>query len=247
MPTKYGFRELPDKVEQTQARDYLGRLMTGIDSPTQQVAALTEAQRSAIGRIEQTAYQSHEANTQALSYLQGVLSGNYDPRTSQYYQGLRQEAQDLNAQQNLAIRQRSNMSGMISSTPAAGLEAQNTRQNNQALTTQLGGMYENERNRMSQAAAQIGQVSQADMQAQSASYQAQGAIRQYEQAQLDARYNKLINDMQMQYRYGAEIANTLLNEERYYKTNKAKSQSLGSQMGSMAAGAGTAALVAALV
>ena len=88
----------------------------------------------------------------AMAETQKTLNDNYDPRSSDYYQGFRNEMEDLRGSSNNAIRLRSQRGGMLNSSPSQNIEAENNRQVNDQIITKLGSLYENERNRKSDAA-----------------------------------------------------------------------------------------------
>jgi len=88
-----------------------------------------------------------EAYTLGMNKIKSVLGGEYDPTTSPYYEGLKQEASRFEEKGKGAIRQRGQMGGMLYSEPAMGIEADFSGQIGTGLTKELGRLYESNINR----------------------------------------------------------------------------------------------------
>ena len=137
----------PLKAQKLEAANILMDLMRGgtPDVPQQQVAGLTPQQQQLQGQLGGYLDDTNANYGQARDYYRDVLAGGYDPRTSDFYKGLRAEAGQLKADTNTAIKRQAAGAGMYHSSPTSANIAANERQVNNALLTQLGGMYENER------------------------------------------------------------------------------------------------------
>jgi len=82
-----------------------------------------------------------------LEKIKSVLGGEYDPRTSPYYEGLKEETARTEAKGISGIRQRSQLGGMLYSEPAMGAEAEYRGILGTGLTKELGSLYEADINR----------------------------------------------------------------------------------------------------
>lgn len=232
-----GFRRVPSAGEQDVARNYLVDLMNrNIDAPQQEVAGLTEEQKAVQGDTENVIASTNRGYQEANNYLQEVLGGNYDPRTSDYYKGLRNEAETFKADSNAALKRRSQAGGMMYSTPAAGLQAENTRRIDDRTLRQLGGLYENERDRMGQAATGIGQVDAQQISNLGAGNQLLDQQRGIEQARLNAQYQEAMTELLAPYQYQAPLASPVLQEQRYFYKSNSGGGMMGGILGSAAGG-----------
>jgi len=95
-----------------------------------------------------------EAYTLGLNKIKSVLGGEYNPLTSPYYQGLKEEAARFEEKGISDIRQRSQLGGILYSEPAMGAEAEFKGILGTGLTKELGSLYEADINR------QVGMVPQ---------------------------------------------------------------------------------------
>ncbi len=163
---------------------FLGRLLGGNQ---QQAAQPTAAQPS----IWDTLAQGYEGQFTApmgegeqfgVDWMRSVLEGAYDPRTSDFYQGLRTQAEEDLQRALTGTRQSAAMGGMLASTPRIGQEGQLQRQMTGDLSTLLGGMYEQERARQHALAPQY--------------MEAAGIPRQIEQQQLQMQYADWLRQLQ---------------------------------------------------
>ena len=74
--------------------------------------------------------------------IKSILGGEYDPLTSPYYAGLKEEAARFEEKGISGIRQRSQLGGMLYSEPAMGAEAEFRGMVGTGLTKELGRLYE---------------------------------------------------------------------------------------------------------
>lgn len=118
-----------------------------------------------------------------LNHMLGILQGNYDPRTSDFYQGMRTQALENLQNALTGTRQAAAAGGMLASTPRIGQEAQLQRQTANDLNTLLGGMYERERDRIQQTLPLY--------------QQAAGTEREIAQKDLDMQYQEFVRQLQM--------------------------------------------------
>lgn len=117
-----------------------------------------------------------------IGWMKNILTGSYDPRTSPYYQGLRQQAQEDIGQALTNIRQSANLGGMLASTPRIAQEAQAQRKMVNDLSTVLGSLYEQERARQTQILPLY--------------MQSAGLSRQIQQEELNKKYLEFIRQME---------------------------------------------------
>ena len=91
---------------------------------------------------ELTSGEMPEAFKIGLDKIKSILSGEYNPLTSPYYQGLKEEAARFEKKGISGIRQRSQLGGMLYSEPAMGVEAEFRGILGTGLTKELGRLYE---------------------------------------------------------------------------------------------------------
>ncbi len=201
----------PFKSQKTTAVNYLTNLLSQgtPDIPQQQVAGMTGVQSDLLSSLGDYANDINSNYGQATGYYKDVLSGNYDPRNSDYYKGLRNEAAQLKADSGTAIKRNASAGGMLSSSPTSALIGSNERQINNQLLTLLGGMYENERSRMGQAAQGLQQADSQRIQNVGQTMQVADVERQIEQQRNDALYNQALQTVMFPYQYQANIASAI--------------------------------------
>lgn len=178
--------------------------------PQQGVAELTPMQQLIQSQLPALLGNINQTGQQATDYYSDVLGGDYDPRTSPYYEGLRQESERLKGQGVTSLRQRAELGGMLQSSNAAGVEGQFVNQSNAAFLKELGGLYETERNRQGQAAQGIQQAGTQQVQNVAAVGGIADQQRVIEQAQQDALYQQLIMQILFPYQYQAQLAQALM-------------------------------------
>jgi len=88
-----------------------------------------------------------EAFALGMEKIKSILGGEYNPLTSPYYQGLKEEAARFEEKGISDIRQRSQLGGMLYSEPAMGAEAEFKGILGTGLTKELGSLYEADVNR----------------------------------------------------------------------------------------------------
>jgi hypothetical protein len=212
----FKFKLIPSAPEQTQARSYLTGLMdNNIQFPTEGIADLTPTEQQIQGQLPSYLDQIASDFDTTRGYYNDVISGEYDPRTSDYYQGYRQE-QDMAKEDAIAgVSRLGQKAGMARSTPVLGVQAKTGQAYDAQKLTQLGALYENERANMNNAAGslsnlggqQLNQVSQVEQLAQ--------VQREQEQMKLSAMYQAVLQTLLAPYQFNAQIAGALLNEQRY--------------------------------
>ena len=85
-----------------------------------------------------------EAFQLGMDKIKSVLGGEYNPLTSPYYAGLKEEAARFEEKGISDIRQRSQLGGMLYSEPAMGAEAEFRGVLGTGLTKELGRLYESD-------------------------------------------------------------------------------------------------------
>jgi len=83
-----------------------------------------------------------EAFGMGMEKIKSILGGEYDPLTSPYYTGLKEETARFEEKGISDIRQRSQLGGMLYSEPAMGAEAEFRGVLGTGLTKELGRLYE---------------------------------------------------------------------------------------------------------
>jgi len=179
--------------------------------PQQGVAELTPVQMLIQQELGPLLERLNAGGQLATNEYTKTLTDQYDPRTSPYYEGLRSEAERLTNQGVTRLRQRAELGGNLQSTPAAAQEGEFVNQANSALLTELGKLYESERNRKTTAAEGIQRAGAQE----TSNIAAVGGIaetaRTVEQQRADALYNQIIQQILFPYQYQAQLASTLLN------------------------------------
>lgn len=179
--------------------------------PERQIAGMTGNEQDVQNQIYKQAMDGGKGYQMAMDHYGDTMAGNYDPRTSDYYQGYRNEMEDMRNDSNATLKRRSQMGGMANSTPAYGMEADNNRRIDNAIMRELGGMYENERGRMDNAAMNANNV---DNQRFSRNLQADVALakeRVIEQMRYDELYERAYEELMHQYNVLAPIAGQMMN------------------------------------
>lgn len=90
-----------------------------------------------------------------LNKIKSILGGEYNPLTSPYYEGLKEESARLEEKGISDIRQRSQLGGMLYSEPAMGAEAEFKGILGTGLTKELGSLYEADVNRQTSMIPQL--------------------------------------------------------------------------------------------
>jgi len=88
-----------------------------------------------------------EAYTLGMNKIKSVLGGEYNPLTSPYYKGLKEEAGRIESKGVSDIRNRSQLGGMLYSEPAMGIESGFKSEVGTGLLQTLGSLFESNVNR----------------------------------------------------------------------------------------------------
>ncbi len=96
----------------------------------------------------------------ASAEVQRSLTGHYDPATSPYYAGLRDEIQRQTQDQVSDMRRGMQAGGMLMSTPAARAEGDIRAAGAGQTASILGSLYDQERGRTTRTVDQAGQLAQ---------------------------------------------------------------------------------------
>ncbi|MBA7577583.1 hypothetical protein ES708_19436 [subsurface metagenome] len=111
--------------------------MPGVSGTEQQLL------RQGMSMIQKlTSGEMPEAFGIGMEKIKSILGGEYDPMTSPYYKGLKEEAARFEQKGVSDIRQRSQLGGMLYSEPAMGAEAEFRGVTGTGLTKELGRLYE---------------------------------------------------------------------------------------------------------
>lgn len=213
------------------------------DIPTRQVEGLTATQQRIQAGVGERIGDLNANYGTAQSYLTDVISGQYDPRTSDFYKGLRQEAGDLKTEAATDIRQGANLGGMLQSTPRMAVEAESGRKIDRDLLTMLGGLYETERVRQGQAVSQLGTLDAQTAATAGNLQQIADLERQIEQERNDAVYNQAMQTITFPYQYQAQLANSLIGASAPYMTGGGPKDWVTDTAGFMKLGASAAKMM----
>ena len=212
---KFKFHQIPSTPEQTAARSHLtGLYQDNINIAPREVAGMSPVQQQLQGYLSGMAGNQMDNFQLSQDHLRATLSGDYDPRTSLYYQGVRGELDEMKGQAQAQTQQHAQLGGMARSSPAAGAISQTGRQYDQMAAQTLGQLTDAERQRQMQAA---GMLPQQDAQmAQSLQLQQQMDMeRQIQQERNNAMYEAFMGELMMRYQQQAGIAMSILGEQRY--------------------------------
>lgn len=231
-----GWKLIPSTPEQEKARNFnLDLMQRQVNYPLLDIAELTPLQQEIMAGLQNIYGQTQKSSSLAREELTKTLTDQYDPRTSDYYKGLRDEYAEAKKSGQTALRQRANLGGMLYSTPAMAVEAASNRQFDTNLLKELGTMYERERDRRGQAARNIQGIESQNISNVAGISQMADQKRQLEQYRNDALYNQAIQNLLFPYQYQSGIAQGLINEPRYMYKSKNKSSGLAGALGGVAA------------
>ena len=180
------------------------------DYPQRQIAGLTDLQGADQGRLADYQSKGTEGYNLAMDQTRRTLAGDYDPRTSDFYKGFRQEAEQVRGKSNEAIRRRGQAGGMLQSSPYANIEAQANRELDSFMLRKLGEMYENERGRQDTAANRAGNLGQQQFGNLLAGQSMAEMPRLIEQMRNAAIYDEQIQELLHAYTYQAQIATSMM-------------------------------------
>ena len=179
--------------------------------PTRQVAGMTGKEQGMQDNIYNQAMNGGEGFNLAMDHTRKTLDGGYDPRDSDYYKGYRAEMEDMRGESNARLQRRSQKGGMVNSTSAYGMEADNNRRIDNSIMRQLGGMYENERNRMDGAANTAAGLDGQQFGQSMAAAAEMAKERAIEQLRYDEIYKTAYQELMHQYNVLAPIAGNMMN------------------------------------
>ncbi len=180
------------------------------DYPQLQIAPLTGLQRADQGRLADYQSKGTEGYNLAMGQTRRTLAGDYDPRTSDFYKGFRQEAETVRGKTNEAIRRRAQTGGMLQSSPYANIEAQANKELDSFMLRKLGEMYERERDRQDTAADRAGDLGQQQFGNLLAGQSMAEMPRMIEQLRNAAMYEEQIKELLHAYTYQANIALSMM-------------------------------------
>jgi len=171
-----------------------------------------------------------EAFKLGMDKIKNILGGEYNPLTSPYYKGLKEEAARFEQKGISDIRQRSQLGGMLYSEPAMGTEAEFKGILGTGLTKELGRLYESDIGRQAGMIPQLLGYSQQEMQKPLMGLQGIGALAPLAGKGGDiARQQEMLNwgvatqQEMFPWTYGADINKYLADwgnwyqPEQYYK------------------------------
>lgn len=211
-PTKSKVKLKPRPEESKAGGSWLMDFMKRWESdyPQLQIAGLTSSQQQQQGQLSQYLGQGTEGYNLAMDQTRKTLAGGYDPRTSDYYKGFRQEAEQVRGKSNEAIRRRAQAGGMLQSSPYANIEAGANRELDSFMLRKLGEMYERERDREDTAANRAGDLGQQQFGNLLASQSMADMPRMIEQMRNQAVYEEQIQELLHAYTYQANIATGMM-------------------------------------
>lgn len=192
--------------------EYLRKLLVdaGI-MPKAGVAEMTPIQSLVQEELGPLLQNIQEGGRLAGEQYRKTLAGDYDPRTSPYYEGLRGEAEYLKRKGTTALRREHELGGTLMDTNAMGVRGEFINRADSALLQELGRLYESERDRTERAAQGIQDVGVR----QAGSMAAVGGIaetqRSIEQQRRDALYEQAKLQLLMKYKWQSDIASMLMN------------------------------------
>jgi len=179
--------------------------------PTQDIAGLSSMEQLIQKYLPQYFANINAGGDLAQGEYTKILTDQYNPMDSPFYEGLRGEAARLKAKGITSLRQRANLGGMLDSTNAIGQEGDFANQSDSSLLQILGQLFENERGRKMNAAQGIQSSQSQNLSNVAAVGQMAGAEREIEQARNDALYQQAIQSIMFPYQYQASLAQSLLN------------------------------------
>ena len=183
---------------------------TKVDYPTRDVAGLSSLQQQMQQYLSRYLGKGTEGYNLAMGEARDTIKGNYDPRTSDYWRGFRQEAGDLKTEGVTNIRQRANLGGMLQSSPAQAVESEYGRKFDTALLKELGNLYETERGRKERAGVRAGELGQQQVGNLLSSASLANQPREIEQLRANALYESAIQELLHAYTYQANLASGMM-------------------------------------
>jgi hypothetical protein len=213
---KLEFELIPSTPGQDRSRDFLeGLYERDIKHPEQQIAGLSGNEQTIQDDLSKWLTASSESFDQATGYYKDVLQGGYDPETSRYYQGIRNQLDRGKEEGQAGVRRTAQKAGSARSTPFLGVEAAVGQKFEDAKNVTLGGLLQDERRFKAGSAEALTSASGQRVGQLGAADDIAAKPRELEQMQFNAAYQRILNDLLAPYQYQANIASMILNETRY--------------------------------
>lgn len=214
------------------------------DAPLRETAGLTPVQLAIQQSLPGLLSRTGESGELATEEFRRTLTDEYDPRTSPYYEGLRQEAERLKTAGTTQLRRRAELGGNLSASLAGSQEASFIAESDSALLKELGRLLETDRGRKLLAAEGIQGAEARNI----ANVAAVGGIaeveRNIEQQRSDALYSQALQMFMLPFQQQAQIASQLMNFKQDFivtgggMTDLGFALNVGGQAAGAAAGAG---------
>jgi hypothetical protein len=207
--------EFFDPYENQQARGWLYSLLTSHppEIPARPIAPLGELEQQGQQLLgEYVGGGMPRAYELGMSELEKTLGGGYDPATSLFYKGFRQESEAEEERLANKLGRRSQIAGMFKSTPAIKEEIRERSPFAASRLQTLGQLTEAERSRRFGAIpilAQYGQLAEAEPIKKLAAISQYGP-QGYEQSILDAIYQAQMANLMFPYTTQADIASRIM-------------------------------------
>ena len=230
------FKAIPLSPSQQSADALMKRLVEmNVSFPEREVAPLSDLEQQAIAGFTESLGEGGLIS-QARQQLSETLAGDFDPRTSPFFQGLREEAQRLKQEGVSDVLRRSQrLTGGASGV--AGRQAIDVQSRaDENILQVLGSLFETERGRQLAAVPTAVGIEQS-LAGTLAGFG--GLERSIEQQILDARFQKQQSDVLAPFQLQAPVASDLLRQQRFTFTPGSEGSSLMQDI------AGVAGLVAA--
>ena len=240
--TKLNPRTKESKAGGSWLMDFMKRWES--DYPQLQVAGLTGLQGQGQKQLGRYLRKGTEGYNLAMGQTRKTLAGGYDPRTSDFYKGFRQEAEQVRSKSNEAIRRRAQAGGMLQSSPYANIEAQSNRELDSFMLRKLGEMYETERGRQDTAANRAGNLGQQQFGNLLAGQSMAEMPRLIEQMRNAAIYEEQIQELLHAYTYQANLATGMMTYSPGVYTQPGGPSGLTKLAGQVQAGSSIAGAVA---
>lgn len=204
-------KTVPLSKTQKQARTYIEQLLAGgtPDMPTRGIAGMSDAESQAQTILQRYLSGAPEGYDEGMEHLRGTLAGGYDPRTSQYYQGLREQSAMDEADAVAALRRGSQAGGMFYSDPSMRAEGTLRSRYGASRDALLGGLYRDDLKRRDAAVPQLMRYGQMPAMQAAQGMQLGGLPRQLAQAGENANYQTLLQRVMFPYTHGSNLAGQL--------------------------------------
>jgi len=209
---KAKWRAIPLSDSQKVADKFLqAQVEKQIELPTEQTAGISTAEQTGLGAIGE-AFGEGGILQQALGSLQDTLAGKYDPRTSPFFKGLREEIESVG---RAGISKSIGTAQRLTGAPSSDLLGQvgdiQTKTDRNVLQL-LGGMFENERGKQFQAAQNIPNIFN---QALAPLFSFGARDRELQQQQYGREFAGETANILAPFRYQAPIAQNIMDQQRY--------------------------------